>query len=286
MTTTTTTKITARFALLASLTALAMPAFAAQSPWLPSPGANSLTFSFSNQKADEFRAGDMKGQLPAPLKQDTFKLNYSVGILDSLALDIETGYAKSKFISIPGLAPNGGTSGVTDSRIGLRFRVLDDLADAPVTLTLGAAAILKGNYDTGSLPAIGDGANALEISASLGKQITSKFNVYGTLGYRDRKAPVPNENFYELGLNFNATSQLGFTLKHEEVRSKGSLDIGGPGFSPARFPEVKEDYGFTSVGANFRFSRNLAIGVQYGEKQAKRNTAESKVYGLSLNTAF
>ena len=282
-------KMTLRTAFLAALTALAMPAlpaFAAEAPWLPSPGSNSLAFSFTNQKADTFRAGDMLGQLPATLKQDTFKLNYSYGIADSLALDIETGYAKSKFIVVPGLAPNGGESGVTDSRIGLRFRVLDDQADAPLTITLGAAAILKGSYNTGSLPAIGDGANALEISASAGKAITSNFNIYGTLGYRDRKAPVPKESFYAVGLNFNPTSQLSFSLKHEEVRSKGSLDIGGPGFSPARFPEVKEDYGFTSVGASLRFSRNLGVGLQFGEKKGKRNTAESKVYGLSLNTSF
>ena len=281
-----TTKITPGIAVLASLTALAMPAFAAESPWLPSPGAKSLTFSYGNQKADELRVGDIRAPLPATLKQDTVKVNYSYGILDSLALDVETGYAKSKFITVPGIAPNGGTSGVTDSRIGLRFRVLDDLADAPVTLTLGTAAILKGNYDTGALPAIGDGANALEVSASVGKQVTSKFNVYGTVGYRARKAPVPNENFYQLGLSFAATSQLGFSLTHEEVRSKGSLDIGGPGFTPARFPEVKEEYGFTSVGSSFRFSRHFAVGVQVGEKQGKRNTAESKVYGVSLNASF
>ena len=281
--------MTLRTAFLASLTALvipALPAFAAEAPWLPSPGANSLALSFTNQKADTFRAGNMLGQLPVTLKLDTFKLNYNYGISDSLALDVVTGYAKSKFIVVPGLAPNGGESGVTDSRIGLRFRVLDDLADAPLTITLGAAAILKGSYKTGSLPAIGDGANALEISASAGKAITSNFNIYGTLGYRDRKAPVPKESFYEAGLIFNPTPQLGFSLKHEEVRSKGSLDIGGPGFSPARFPEVKEDYGFTSVGASFRLSRNIGIGVQYGEKQAERNTAESKAFGVSLNTSF
>jgi hypothetical protein len=278
--------VLASFAAVASFSTIALPVFAVESPWLPSPGSNSLTFSFSNQSADELRAGNSPGQLPTSLKQDTYKLNYSFGIADALALDVETGYAKSKFITVPGLAPNGGQKGVTDSRLGLRFRVLDDLADAPLTVTLGAAAILKGDYDTGALPAIGDGANALEISASVGKAITSNFNIYGTVGYRDRKAPVPNENFYQLGLAFNPTSQLGFSLTHEEIRSKGNLDIGGPGFSPARFPEVKEDYGFTSVGASFRFTRNLGIGVQYGEKQAKRNTAESKVYGLSLNTSF
>jgi hypothetical protein len=258
----------------------------AEGAYLPRPGSNTLTFSFSNQEADEFRPGDMRGNLPADLKQDTFKLNYSYGILDPLALDVEVGYAKSKFITIPGLAPNGGLKGNTDSRIGLRFRVLDDLADAPVTLTLGAAAIIKGSYDTGALSSIGDGANGIEVSATVAKAFTSNFNGFAMVGYRDRESPVPNESFYKFGLNFNPTAQIGLSLAHEELRSSGTLDIGGPGFSPARFPEVKEEYGFTTLGANFRVTRNLSLGVQYGEKQAKRNTAESKVVGLSLTTSF
>jgi hypothetical protein len=272
--------------IIAAIAALVSGPVFAEGAYLPSPGSNTLTFSFSNQKADEFRPGDMRGNLPADLKQDTFKLNYSYGILDRLALDIEVGYAKSKFITIPGLAPNGGLKGNTDSRIGLRFRVLDDLADAPVTLTLGAAAIIKGSYDTGALSSIGDGASGIEVSATVAKAFTSNFNGFASVGYRDRQSPVPNESFYKFGINFNPTAQIGLSLAHEELRSSGTLDIGGPGFSPARFPEVKEEYGFTTLGANFRVSRNLSLGVQYGEKQAKRNTAESKVVGVSLTTSF
>lgn len=258
----------------------------AQTPWLPSPGATDLTFSFTNQEADKLKAGTNTAPLPTTLKQDTFGLILNYGISDSLALDASIGSAKSKFIKVPGLAPDGGLSGLTDSRLGLRFRLQDDLADDPVTLTFGAAAIIKGDYKTGSLPAIGDGANAIEISAAVGKAITSNFNVYGVIGYRDRKAPVPNETFFKVGANVNFTPQLFGGLEYQKVDARGGLDIGGPGFSPARFPEVQEDFTLTSVTLGYRFTKNFNAAIQYGDKQGQRNTALSKVYGLSLGTSF
>jgi hypothetical protein len=277
-------KKSSRYALV-FIFCLSTSAFA-QTPWLPSPGATDLTFSFSNQKADEFKPGTDTGQLPATLKQDTFGITLNYGISDSLALDANIGYAKSKFIQVPGLAPDGGLSGLTDSRLGVRFRLLDDLANDPVTLTFGAAAILQGNYKTGALSAIGDGANALEISAAVGKAITSNFNVYGVVGYRDREAPVPNETFFKVGANVNFTPQLFAGLEFQKVDARGGLDIGGPGFSPARFPEVQEDYSLTSVTLGYRFSRNFNAAIQYGDKKGQRNTAVGKVYGLSLGTSF
>ncbi len=258
----------------------------AQTPWLPSPGATDLTFSFTNQEADKLKVGTNTAPLPTTLKQDTFGLILNYGISDSLALDASIGSAKSKFIKVPGLAPDGGLSGLTDSRLGLRFRLQDDLADDPVTLTFGAAAIIKGDYKTGSLPAIGDGANAIEISAAVGKAITSNFNVYGVIGYRDRKAPVPNETFFKVGANVNFTPQLFGGLEYQKVDARGGLDIGGPGFSPARFPEVQEDFTLTSVTLGYRFTKNFNAAIQYGDKQGQRNTALSKVYGLSLGTSF
>jgi hypothetical protein len=258
----------------------------AQTPWLPTPGATDLTVSYTNQKADKLKAGTTTADLPVTLKQDTLGLVLNHGLTDSLAIDAAIGYAKSKFIQVPGLAPDGGLSGATDSRLGLRFRLLDDQASDPVTLTFGAAAILKGNYKTGALPAIGDGANALEVSVAIGKAITSNVSVYGVVGYRDRKAPVPNETFFKVGVNANFTPQLFAGLDYQKVDARGGLDIGGPGFSPPRFPEVQEDYSLTSATLGYRFNKSLSAAFQYGDKQGQRNTAVGKVYGISLNTSF
>ncbi len=258
----------------------------AQTPWLPSPGSSDLTISLANQKSDDFKPGNASVKLPATLKQTNFGLSYNYGVSDALAIDATVGYAKSSFIQVLGLAPNGGLSGVTDSRLGLRYRLLDDTGADPLSVTLGAAAIIKGSYDTGALPAIGDGANALEVSISVGKIFNSTFSAYGTLGYRDRKAPVPNENFIKLGANVNFTPMLFAGVNYEKVDAKDGLDIGGPGFSPARFPEVQEDYTLTSVTLGFRINKSLTAALQFGDKKGQRNTAEGKVIGLSLQSSF
>ncbi len=259
---------------------------AAQSPWLPAPGKSAVTISFVNQNSDKFYAGATKGDLPADLKQDTFSLALAYGINDSLALDISGGYAKSKFITVPGLAPDGGLKGLTDTRFGLRYRLLDDLADAPVTVTLGAAAIVAGNYKTGALPSIGDGANAVEVFTSIGKVVAPGVAVYGNLGYRDRATSVPNELFYGVGVSYSPMSKLSFALDHQVTDARKGLDIGGPGFSPDRFPEVQEDYSTTIASATFRFTPALGLSLQAGKKNGKRNTAESKILGLSLTANF
>lgn len=264
---------------------LLAPAAMAQTPWLPAPGTNDLSLSFINQKADDFKPGTASGTLPATLKLDTFSLSFTHGLSDAVAIDATVGYGKSSFIRVPGLAPNGGLSGVTDSRIGVRFRALDDAANDPLTITLGAAAILKGSYDTGALSAIGDGASALEVSASVGKTIGG-LNVYGVLGYRDRQSPVPKENFLKIGAIANFTPQFYVGAEYQKVDARGGLDIGGPGFSPARFPEVQEDFALTSASLGFRFNKAMSATIQFGEKRGERNTAESKVVGVSLSTSF
>ncbi len=280
-------KNTVKMAVFSAFAAISIASNAvAQTPWLPSPGSSDITIALSNQKADDFKPGDASGKLPATLKQTNFGLTYNYGVSDALALDATVGYAKSSFIQVPGLAPNGGLSGATDSRLGLRYRLLDDTAADPVSVTLGAAAILKGSYDTGALSAIGDGANALEVSVSVGKIFNSTFSAYGTLGYRDRKAPVPNENFMKFGANLNFTPMLFAGVNYEKVDAKDGLDIGGPGFSPPRFPEVQEDYTLTAVTLGFRISKALTAAIQFGDKKGQRNTAEGKVIGLSLQAAF
>ena len=282
-----TSQKTLAMAVFSAFTAMTLSQNAvAQTPWLPSPGSSDLTFSIAEQKADKFKPGNASGDLPSTLKQTNYALAYNYGVSDVLAFDATIGYAKSSFIVVPGLAPNGGLSGVTDSRLGLRYRLLDDTGADPISVTLGAAALLKGSYDTGALSSIGDGANALEVSVSVGKIFNSMFSAYGTVGYRDRKAPVPNENFVKLGANLNFTPMFFAGVNYEKVDAKDGLDIGGPGFSPPRFPEVQEDYSLSSVTLGFKINKSLTAAVQFGDKKGQRNTSEGKVVGFSIQAAF
>ncbi len=255
------------------------------SPWTPAAGGGEVEISWQRQTADTFNPGDATAPLPTDLSQSALVLNGSYGISDRLAIDVEIGYAKSKFLTDPVLAPNGGTDGLTDVRIGARFKVLDELSGSPLTATLGIAGIIDGGYETGSLPAIGDGGSGGQVALALGKQ-AGPVSLSADIGYKIRSNNVPDEVFgsakvaVALGSRFSVYGGLAF------VDSASGLDIGGPGFSPARFPEVEEDYKLWTVGAAASLTDSLSLNATYGEKFDGRNTAESNVVRIGIGYSF
>ena len=256
------------------------------SPWLPGAGSGNVTFAYVAQSADEFFAGGVEMPLPTDLELDTLQVGFSYGINDRFALDIRAGYAESDFLTDPGLAPEGGLSGVTDSRIGLRWLLLDEFADAPVTLTLGGAINIEGSYDTGALSAIGDGASGAELGLAIGRQFDSGFSLNGEVGARQRGGDVPNERFFGVTGAYAFTERFSGFVGYEDVNSDGDLDIGAPGFSPARFPEVEEDYSLWHAGLSVAFNEAWSAGGTYGSKFDGRNTAKSDFWVISLSRSF
>jgi hypothetical protein len=273
------------FALVASTFVAGAASAQAVSPWTPSAGSFEGEVAYTNQTADRFYAGNVKSPLPAELALDTIGVSASYGVTEQLAIDVSFGYGQSDFIVAPGLAPKGGLEGFSDITIGGRYKFLDQVDGAPVTLTVAVAAIIAGDYDTGALPAIGDGGSGGQVSGAIGWQ-NGPFSVNGSVGFRARGNDVPDETFggvnanIALGDRFSVYAGLGF------VDSDGKLDIGAPGFSPARFPEVQEDYSFWSVGGSASLVGNTSINLSYGRKFDGRNTAISDFTRLGLGFGF
>lgn len=253
------------------------------SAWLPSEGTGSLSISYGAQTADRFYAGDTELPLPTDLELSTGSFGFSYGITDRLAFDARVGYASSDFLVDPGLAPEGGLSGFTDSRFGLRYKAHEgDVA----TFTLSGALIVEGNYDTGAISAIGDGGSGVELSGLLGLKSGSGFYATGELGYRTRSNDNPNEWFANATGAYAFTDSVSGSLSYQIVRSDGGLDIGGPGFSPARFPEVDEDYDLLVGGLNLNINEQWSVGAGYGRKLDGRNTAISDFWNVSIDYSF
>jgi hypothetical protein len=257
----------------------------AVSPWTPSAGSFEGELAYTNQTAKRFYAGNTKAALPAELKLDTIAVSASYGITEQLAFDVSFGYGQSDFIVAPGLAPRGGLEGFSDVTIGGRYKLLDQVDGAPVTLTVAAAAIIAGDYDTGALPAIGDGGSGGQVSGAIGWQ-NGPISLNGSVGFRARGNDVPDETFGGINANvaigdrFSIYAGLGF------VDSDGKLDVGAPGFTPARFPEVQEDYSFWSVGGSASIFGNTSINLSYGRKFDGRNTAISNFTRLGIGFGF
>lgn len=274
-------------------TAIGSSAFAdGVSPWLPAPGAGFVNLSYVSQNANEyFRA--TKRPTPgngANLGQHTVWVNGMYGWSDEVAIDVRVGLARSYATAGPGTSSTPGGrdkySGVTDSNIGITWRIADELVNPSLpTVALRGGAIIKGSYETGAINAIGDGASGLEISALAGKYFADMFAVSGELGYRVRDKDVPADLFFNVsgGLLFE---NIGLNVNYKIIDAQSGLQIGGPGFSPPRFPEVEEDIQFLSGTVSLNVTDQSNIAVSYGEVLDGRNTAKSKVFSVTMGYLF
>lgn len=278
--------IRSRYLTVAVSLALAPVAANAASPWLPAAGEHQASLSYVQQEADEFFAGDAQMPLPTDLELQTVQVDYAYGINDRLALDVRAGWAESDFLVDPVLAPQGGLDGATDARVGLRWLAFDQLDGRAFTLTLSAAALIAGDYDTGAITAIGDGENGFEVSILTGRVWDSGLSWQSELGFRARGGEVPDEWFFSRTVGYSFNDRLSARVGWNSVDSRGDLDIGGPGFSPARFPEVEEDYDQWSIGVSFGLTDSIAASLDYGRKYDGRNTARSDVLVAAVGFAW
>lgn len=258
----------------------------AASPWLPEPRSVDVTVSYLTQATDEFFVGEDEMRLPQDLELDTIALGFTYGISDRLTLDIATGWARSEFIVAPPLTDEAERDGLIDTRIGLRYRLLDEFESAGATLTLSGAVLIEGDYDTGAINAIGDGASGLEAALLLGRVFSSGLSIAGEAGYRYQGRDVPDEWFGSVDVGYPLTARLAARIGYAVVNAVDGIDIGAPGFTPARFPEVEEDYGLFSVGVGFSFSDSFGVSFEYGNKHDGRNTVKTDVWSLSATLGW
>lgn len=275
-----------KFALAAAFIALPVAALAENSPYLPIPGAGQVSVGLTNQSGDDFWVGSTKMTLPAKIKFNNLSVGAQYGLTDSLALDGSLTYTSSRFGVAAG-ASTGNESALSDSTVGIKWRLVDefDTLGAP-TVSLRAGAIIKGNYATGKIDAINDGASGVEVSAIIGKYLTPAFSISAELGYRQRGNTVPKDTFGSIDVNYGFNSVVSASLGFSSVRANGNLDIGGPGFSPARFQEVKEERDLVHAGVNFNLLPGTSLSFNYGKVTAGRNTIKAEVIGVAVTQAF
>ena len=276
--------------LVSTLAALPLLALAeGNSPWLPIPGQFSLGLNHTEQSGNDAYIGDMQlplsaitGGAASKYKRGTTTLRLDYGFSDSLAFDAAIGYAKVK------VGAADSDSGMTDSTLGLRWRVLDEYENPALpTLTLRGAAILKGSYDGARLASVGKGANGLEAAVVLGKQILPVLALWAEVGVQKRSDNVPNATFYEFGARFRFAPKWSVNLGYGDKKFGGDLDIGGAGFSPARFQEVREERGVVKLGLGYAFAGNQGVALNLAKTTSGRNTVkDDQVIGLSYAIAF
>ncbi len=271
---------------------LAMPLAAlaeGDSPWLPIPGQVTLGIGHTEQSGDSAYIGST--QLPvsgitgggaSKYKRSSTQFRVGYGFSDSVSVDATVGFARVKV---------GGAdrdSGLADSVLGVSWRVLDEFERPGVpTLTLRGAAIINGSYDGERLGSLGKDANGIEAAVILGKQITPALSLWGELGFQDRSNSVPNATFFEVNGRYRLTPQWSGTLGYSNKKYSGDLDIGGPGFSPSRFQEVREERSLVKLGVGYAFAQNQGVALNLAKVTRGRNTVkDDTIVGLSYSYAF
>ena len=201
---------------------------------------------------------------------------------DDLAVDLRVGYSETDF------DPEPEENGITDTSIGLTWRLVDEFfteQNLP-SIAFRAGAIIEGNYDTGRIGDIGDGASGAELEMLIGKAVSESFAVNAGIGYRYRSSATPNEAFWTFNAGYSFTERFSASVGYEYTDSRGNLDIGGAGFSFDRFDEVEEDFELVTVGLNYAFKPDLSVNLTYGEVVDGRNAAKSDVAAITLGTSF
>ena len=270
--------------------------FLGRSPWLPAPLAGDVAVSYTYQTADEFYFGKTKRPTPGPnsedLVQKTVWVDGTYGLLDSVALDVRLGFAESDF-EVEGGHPavrKESYSGLADVHLGVTWRLLDEVLSNYAlmpSVALRAGGIIAGDYQTGYINSLGDGGDGFEVSALAGKFFADRFAVSGEFGYRNRNNDVPDNLFLRLSAGVALWNRLGLSVNYERVDTPWtSFDIGDPGFSPDRFPEVREEMELIGAGVNCAVSDRVNLVFTYASVIAGRNTADSDVFSVSLGYSF
>jgi hypothetical protein len=170
----------------------------------------------------------------------------------------------------------------------LSWRVMDEfLQPGSPTVTLRGGAILNGNYNGARLAALGNDANGVDLSVLIGKEITSAFALNAEFGVQNRSASVPNATYFEIGGRFRFAPGLSANFGYSSKKYGGNLDIGGAGFSPARFQQVRAERGLVKLGVGYAFAANQGVALNFAKVTSGRNTVkDDSIVGLSYTFGF
>ena len=281
------------------------PASAQGTPWIAEPETGSVSVTFANQRATEFFRADTatKGPLGATdahLSQSTLWFGVNYAFTDAVALDIQSAWARSFLPGPVGPTPEESFSGLGDSNIAVTWRVVDEYVSNAPSVAIRGALIAAGSYETGYINSLGDGGHGFEGSVIAGK-FWRHAGFSTELGYRFRgstdinemavgdttgEVDIPADVFFNLSAFIPVNDVLTLGADYRLVNATGGIDIGGPGFSPSRFPELEEDAHIVGGRLLANITDAISLNVFAGQVVAGRNTAKSRLIGVGATFAF
>lgn len=238
--------------LVAALLCLALPA-SANSPWPLEKGALDLTPFVIYETFDEFYKAEARTDFPpGRYKQIVAGISLEYGVFDDLTVDLTLAYVRG-FGDVP------VNDGLYDTHLGLRYRILDEFESEHEwmpTLSFRFGGIIAGSYEVeGLFPGIpGDKASGIEGEFLMGKLLPHGVGIITALGLRARELSVPLEWHFRIGAFKTFFDSVVVSAAFDQWRATSGIDIGGPGFTPDRFRELKE------------ITQNIEVAIAYTDR--------------------
>ena len=275
------------------LLTFAGPSFGA-SPWIAEAGSFDATPIIIYETFDEFYKGGERKDFPFEyFNQITTVMSFDYSVFDGIALDMTIGYVRAWGGTNPMAVRLETNDGLQDVNLGIRFRVLDEFdwdQEWVPSMTLRFGGVIAGTYqaDGSVFPGIpGDAANGIEGEFSLGKMLPFyDIGLTGALGVRARDQGTPIDWHLRVGIfkTFFDTVTVGFA--YDQLTSVTGLDIGGPGFSPDKFRELKEISKNIEISLGYTDSGGRYYGAYYTKTVGGRNTGIKDVAGFMVTLPF
>ena len=260
---------------------VAAPALAG-SAWTVREGSGAVSVGFTHEAFERFYKGEEETDGPGEtgIEQRSATLSATYGILPSLALDLDLAYTRVSF------AEEDDVGGLADTRIGLSYALLDEFAEAPLSLAVRVGGIVAGTYDvkraTPNSP--GEGAHGIVAAIGFGRSwgATGAWS-FGDVGARYRADGVPADAFGSLGSGYSLQGAY-VTAAVVHSRALSGSDIGDEGFE---FTELKEVWTNVEAGVGYEHGASgLSVGLTYAQTVAGRNTGQKQIVSAGLGWAY
>ncbi|MGL4400776.1 MAG: hypothetical protein ACRCXD_12965 [Luteolibacter sp.] len=258
----------------------------ANSARLPEAGKFFITPAIGFQSFDEFYAGSTKVATPPggeDIERSSFRLYLDHAFTDQWAVDASIGFFDVQS-GEGGPFTEGDQSGLADTNIGIR-RALLTQAEQEVDLALRLGSTIPGDYETGQLSAPGDDAFGADLKLLAGRSFGGT-RIEGGVGYALNEGAVPEMFLFDIKVIQEIANGFSVDVGYRYFDADGNLDIGGPGFTPARLPEVSEKGNIIELGlaygdAGGRYYRIYGSLLVDGE-----NVGREESFGASVTFSF
>lgn len=248
-------------------------------------GKIDVALSYTRENFEKFYLGDTKRSITIrdldEIITESVNLYASYGLTNTIDLNINIPYITTTSYRLTDNEKVGNRN-LQNALLALEWKAYQKDVNKDVFSVTGGLGLSTplSNYPTNLIYSIGNQSSHINPSVLVQYKFASGLFVNGQGGYSFRTNKVPDAVL--------SVAKIGFASKLFYVEgwinnqtSISGIDIGGPGFTPARFPETRVNA--TTIGASV-FIAGVSLGG--GKRLAGRNaglpTHYSVGYALSL----